>query len=59
MEWMANKTYLLQLKGSQPRLHTLVAASVQVHSDHLAFLGPDGKLVFLVLLELIESWNEI
>jgi hypothetical protein len=56
---MANKTYILQFKGPQPRLHMLVAASVQVHCDHLAFLSPGGKLVFLVLLESIESWYEV
>jgi hypothetical protein len=55
----ADKTFLIKLKSSPPRLHMVTAACVEVHSDHLAFLDAEGRLLYLFLLDAIESWNAL
>ena len=36
----------------------MVAASVEIYSEHLVFLDPRGALVTLFLLELTEHWAD-
>ena len=55
---MADKKYLLQLISPRRRLHVVSAASFELHCDHLVFLNSRGELLYLFLLETVESWNE-
>jgi hypothetical protein len=54
---MIERTYFVALKPPNPPLQQVVAASVEVHGDHLAFLTTDGKLAALFLLDIVQSWN--
>jgi hypothetical protein len=56
---MVEKTYLVALKSPNPPLQQVVAATVEVHGEHLAFLTTDGKLAALFLLDIVQSWNVI
>ncbi len=55
---MSDKRYLIRLKSPRRTLHVVIAASVAIHSDHVAFLNSKGELMFLVMLEAVESWTE-
>ncbi len=62
---MAEKRY--RLSGSSEgtevcagkRILVLMAASVEIHADHLVFLNSKGELMFLFMLETIESCSEV
>jgi hypothetical protein len=56
---MAEKKYILRRRFSERRLHMVIAAGFEVHCDHLVFLNSRGELLFLFLLDTVESWNEI
>jgi len=56
---MADKRYLIQLRLPGPAIHVLIAASVELHGDHLVFLNSKGELMFLIMLENVESWTEV
>ena len=55
---MADKRYLIRLRLPGRAIHVLIAASVGVHGDHLVFLNSKGELMFLIMLEAVESWTE-
>jgi hypothetical protein len=55
---MANKTYLVRLKPPQRHAYYVIAERVEIHGEHLVFLDAQGKLLVLVLLEIVESWTE-
>jgi hypothetical protein len=55
---IADKTYLVRLKPPQRDIYVVVAASVEVHGEHLVFLNAQGKLLILILSEIVESWTE-
>jgi hypothetical protein len=55
---MADKRYLIRLNQPGPAIHVLIAASVGIHGDHLVFLNSKGELIFLIMLEAVESWME-
>ena len=40
-------------------MHTVTAASADIHGEHLVFLDSTGKLAALFLLEIVESWSEM
>jgi hypothetical protein len=54
---MANQTYLVSLRPPNPRLQQVMAATVEVQGEHLAFLTTDGKLAALFVLDIVQSWN--
>jgi hypothetical protein len=54
---MIERTYLVALKPPNPPLQQVVAASVEVHGEHLVFLTTEGKLAALFLLDIVRSWN--
>jgi hypothetical protein len=37
----------------------VIAATVETHGQHLAFLRADGRLAALVLAEIVEEWFEL
>jgi hypothetical protein len=54
-----DKTYLIRLKCLDLSPHHVIAASVEIHGEHLAFLRSDGCLAALFVLEIVESWYEL
>jgi hypothetical protein len=36
----------------------VIAASAEIHGEHLVFLRSDGRLAALIVLEIVESWSE-
>jgi hypothetical protein len=55
---MRDKTYLVRVKGSDVCPHIVIAASAEIHGEHLVCLRLDGRLVALFMLEMVESWSE-
>jgi hypothetical protein len=53
-----DKTYLVRLKPRELGLHVVVAASAEIHGEHIVLLNSDGKLAALFLLEIVENWTE-
>jgi hypothetical protein len=55
---MRDKPYLIRLKCSDLGPHLVIAASAEIHGDHLVFLRLDGRLAALFVVEIVESWAE-
>jgi hypothetical protein len=56
---MTSKTYVVKFKPPILSLsHTVVAATVEIHDEHLIFCDSEGRLAALFLLETVESWSE-
>jgi hypothetical protein len=55
---MPDKTYLVRFRPSEVSSHVVIAASAEIHGEHLTFLKSDGRLAALFLLEIVESWSE-
>jgi hypothetical protein len=54
---MVDRTYLVALKLPDQPLRQVVAATVEVHGEQLAFVTAEGKLAALFLLDIVQSWN--
>jgi hypothetical protein len=54
-----DKTYLLQLKPPGFSTRIVVAATAEIHGDHLILLNSRGQLAALFILEMVESWNRL
>jgi hypothetical protein len=55
---MSDKTSLIRFKHPQLSTHSVTAASVEIHGEHIALLTSKGKLAALFLMEVVESWSE-
>jgi hypothetical protein len=55
---MADKTYNVRLKPPQRDVYLVTAERAETHGEHLVFLNSKGKLLVLILLEIVESWTE-
>jgi hypothetical protein len=55
---MTDKTYLVRLKPRELGLHVVIAASAEIHGEHIVLLNSDGELAALFLLEIVENWTE-
>ena len=55
---MADKTYLVRLKPPQRDAYCVIAERVETQGEHLVFLNAQGKLLVLILLEIVEGWTE-
>jgi hypothetical protein len=55
---MNDKTYLVRFKGSDVSPHIVIAASAEIHGEHLVYLRLDGRIAALFMLEIVESWSE-
>jgi hypothetical protein len=55
---MPEKKYLVRFKTSDLSPHLVIAASAEIHGEHLIFLRSNGSLAALFLLEIVESWSE-
>jgi hypothetical protein len=56
---MPEKTYLVSFKCADLGPHLVIAASAEIHGEHLVFLRSDGSLAALFVLEIVESWPEV
>jgi hypothetical protein len=54
---MKERIYLVHLK-EQLGVTSIVAASVEIYSEHLVFVNPRGELVALFLMELVDHWSD-
>lgn len=55
---MSDKAYLLRFKHPELSIQPVIAASVEIHGEHIALLNSKRKLVALFLTEVVESWSE-
>jgi hypothetical protein len=49
---------LVRFKGTDIGPHIVIAASAEIHGEHLVYLRLDGSLAALFMLEMVESWSE-
>jgi hypothetical protein len=56
---VSDKTFIVLFKPPLLTIQHVVAATAEIHGEHLVLLDSEGKLVALFLLEIIQSWNEI
>ncbi len=54
---MDDKRYLVSCKTPEISMQSVVAASGEVHGEHLVFLNSRGELAAMFLLEIVESWS--
>jgi hypothetical protein len=54
---MIDQTYLVALKPPSHAVQQVIAASLEIHGEHLVFLNAEGKLAALFLMEIVQSWN--
>ncbi len=54
---MADKRYLVSCKTPEISTQPVVAASCEVHGEHLVLLNSKRKLAAVSLLEIVESWS--
>jgi hypothetical protein len=54
---MIDQTYLVALRIPSHAVQHLIAASLEIHGEHLVFLNAEGKLAALFLMEIVKSWN--
>ncbi len=56
---MVDKTFLVRLKSPGLSFQLVLATSVEMQAEHLAFVNSEGKLAALFLLEAVEAWSEV
>jgi hypothetical protein len=54
-----DRTYLLQLKPPGFSTRVVIAATAEIHGEHLILLNSRGQLAALFVLEMVESWNRL
>jgi hypothetical protein len=54
---MIDQTYLVALKLPSHAVQHVIAASLELHGEHLVFLDAEGRLAALFLMEIVRSWN--
>ncbi len=55
---MTDKRYSVRIKAPQQNVYAVMAATAEVHGEHLVFLNAEGQPLYLFLLEIVESWSE-
>jgi len=56
---MSDKTYLIRFKERDVAPLRVIAATVEIHEEHLAIVRDDGRLAALVLGEIVEGGFEV
>ena len=56
---MTDKRYAVHVQAPRRSIYILIAASAEIHGEHLIFLNSEGQPLFLFLLETVESWSEL
>jgi len=54
-----DKTYIVRFKSPEISTDVVLAATVEVHGEDLAFVSSKGELAALYLFEIVESWSEL
>jgi hypothetical protein len=54
-----DKTYIVRFKTPDIATDAVLAASVEIHGEHLAFFNSKGEVAALFLFEMVESWSEL
>jgi hypothetical protein len=52
------QSYLIRFQHPELSIQSVIAASAEIHGDHIALLDSKGKLAALFLTEVVESWSE-
>jgi hypothetical protein len=55
---MTDKAYLIRFRHPELSIQSVIAASAEIHGEHIALLDSKGKLAALFLTEVVESWSE-
>jgi hypothetical protein len=56
---MAATAYLVRFKGADPPPEVVIAETIEFHGEHIVFLGSEGSLAALFVLEKVESLSEV
>ena len=56
---MSENVYLIRFKPAEISPQTLVAATAEIHGDHLVLLNAKGQISALFVMDTVESWSEI
>jgi hypothetical protein len=56
---MADTAYLVRFKGADLPPEVVIAETIELHGEHIAFVRSDGSLAALFVLEIVESWSEV
>jgi hypothetical protein len=56
---MTENIYLIRFKPAEIGTHTMVAATAEIHGEHLVLLNAEGKINALFLMDTVESWSQI
>jgi hypothetical protein len=63
LEWshprMNENVYLIRFKLAAISPQTLVAATAEIHGEHLVLLNDKGQINALFLMDTVESWSEL
>jgi hypothetical protein len=55
---MSDKAYLIRFKHPELGIQSVIAASAEIHGEHIVLLNSKGKPAALFLTEVVESWSE-
>jgi hypothetical protein len=56
---MNEVVYLIRFKPAAIGPQTMVAATAEIHGEHLVLLNAEGQINALFLMDTVESWSEI
>jgi hypothetical protein len=56
---MTENVYLIRFKLAAISPQTLVAATAEIHGEHLVLLNDKGQINALFLMDTVESWSEL
>ena len=56
---MTENIYLIRFKPAEISTQTMVAATAEIHGEHLVLLNAQGKINALFLMDTVESWSKI
>ncbi len=54
---MTNKTFVVKFKSPELAMRTVIAATVELHGDHLMLMDSDGLVAALFVMDTVESWS--
>jgi hypothetical protein len=55
---MSEKAYVVRFKHPQLSTEFVIAATAEIHGEHLALVNSKGKLTALFYLGVVDSWFE-
>jgi hypothetical protein len=56
---MSENLFLVRFKPAAISPQTLVAATAEIHGEHLVLLQANGQISALFLMDTVESWSQI